>query len=150
MHSWCWKLISSTQKLPRLSHWTLFWSWTVNQQIKVQWDSLGSFWVLETGFQHQERMQHQCALLYWQFSFYLFCCCAPGPAGDESWGLRSWRTMWELDLIRMVPALSLANGSPDSEPKLEFRFIYKYKLEWNLCYKTTNCGCLIKRITFPL
>ena len=41
--------------------------YNVQLQNKVQWDSIGSFWVMETGFQHQEHMQHQYELLYVNF-----------------------------------------------------------------------------------
>ena len=67
LRSWCGKPVTSTQKLPILSNWTWFCWLNVQLGNKVQWDSIGSFWVLETGFQHQEHMQHQCELLYVNF-----------------------------------------------------------------------------------
>ena len=57
-------------------------------------------------------------------SGYLFWWCVRGAgagAGAGSCCITTWEA--EVERTRMVPALSLAKGSPVSLPKLEFLFI---------------------------
>ena len=108
LHSWCWKPVTSTQKLPILSNWTWFCWLNVQLGNKVQWDSIGSFWVLETGFQHQEHMQHQCELLYVNFivveyaqeSWFRPLRCLFGTI--QNFGRLGYSTSW-VDLKKCIP-----------------------------------------------